>query len=152
MNVTGRPAQFGRGVMVEVGGKLAEKFAENLAKQITGDNGTADAAASGTEGTSTGSATASEGAQAADDAGAAGGGPATAAPEAGAATGVTASADTVPASTMRHSEDSLNLVRLVGPAILKRVIPVAAAVAGIVLLGRRLRHLVRRGAHREGQA
>src|SRR5208282_2368553 len=32
MNVTGRPAQFGRGVMVEVGGKLVEKFAENLAR------------------------------------------------------------------------------------------------------------------------
>jgi len=27
MNVTGRPAQFGRGVMVEVGGKLVEQFA-----------------------------------------------------------------------------------------------------------------------------
>jgi len=31
MNVTGRPAQFGRGVIAEVGGKLVEKFAENLA-------------------------------------------------------------------------------------------------------------------------
>ena len=35
MNVTGRPAQFGRGVMVEVGGKLVEKFAENLAQLIS---------------------------------------------------------------------------------------------------------------------
>ncbi|WP_342769475.1 SRPBCC domain-containing protein [Sphaerisporangium album] len=30
-NVTGRPAQFGRGVMAEVGAKLIDKFAENLA-------------------------------------------------------------------------------------------------------------------------
>ena len=37
MNVTGRPAQFGRGVMVEVGGKLIEQFAGNLAQLITGD-------------------------------------------------------------------------------------------------------------------
>ena len=37
MNVTGRPAQFGRGVMVEVGGKLVEQFARNLAQMITGD-------------------------------------------------------------------------------------------------------------------
>jgi uncharacterized protein len=36
MNVTGRPAQFGRGVIVEVGGKLVEKFAENLAQLISG--------------------------------------------------------------------------------------------------------------------
>src|SRR5579864_2445265 len=39
MNVTGRPAQFGRGVMVEVGSKLVEQFATNLAKLITGDGG-----------------------------------------------------------------------------------------------------------------
>ena len=41
MNVTGRPAQFGRGVMVEVGGKLVEQFAANLAKLIAGDTGSA---------------------------------------------------------------------------------------------------------------
>jgi carbon monoxide dehydrogenase subunit G len=34
MNITGRPAQFGRGVMVEVGGKIIEKFAANLAAQL----------------------------------------------------------------------------------------------------------------------
>src|SRR5580700_742154 len=43
MNVTGRPAQFGRGVMVEVGGKLVEQFAANLAKLIAGDTGSAGA-------------------------------------------------------------------------------------------------------------
>ena len=44
MNVTGRPAQFGRGVIVEVGGKLVEKFAENLAQLISGDGAGATAA------------------------------------------------------------------------------------------------------------
>ncbi|MEV4801833.1 SRPBCC family protein [Nonomuraea sp. NPDC049421] len=34
-NVTGRPAQFGRGVMAEVGGKLIEKFAGNLAELLS---------------------------------------------------------------------------------------------------------------------
>src|SRR5690348_6862377 len=38
MNVTGRPAQFGRGVMVEVGGKLVEQFAQNLRQLITDDS------------------------------------------------------------------------------------------------------------------
>ena len=38
MNVTGRPAQFGRGVMVEVGGKLVEQFAQNLRQLITEDS------------------------------------------------------------------------------------------------------------------
>lgn len=33
-NVTGRPAQFGRGVMAEVGGKLIDRFAVNLAELL----------------------------------------------------------------------------------------------------------------------
>ena len=36
MNVTGRPAQFGRGVMADVGGRIIEKFAGNLAVQCAG--------------------------------------------------------------------------------------------------------------------
>jgi carbon monoxide dehydrogenase subunit G len=36
LNVTGRPAQFGRGVMAEVGGRIIEKFATNLAAQLAG--------------------------------------------------------------------------------------------------------------------
>src|SRR5215472_6694812 len=36
MSVTGRPAQFGRGVMAEVGGKIIERFATNLAAQLAG--------------------------------------------------------------------------------------------------------------------
>lgn len=36
MNVTGRPAQFGRGVMADVGGRIIERFANNLAVQCAG--------------------------------------------------------------------------------------------------------------------
>src|SRR5215469_10043863 len=106
MNVTGRPAQFGRGVMVEVGSKLVEQFAQNLRQLI------------------------------ADDAGAGGGNPAatgeeanpsqaTAAPE----TGATGPGSTQPSATMPPAaatpsappppapagDDSINLVKLVGP-------------------------------------
>src|SRR6202034_4611794 len=34
LNATGRPAQFGRGVMADVSGKLIEKFSANLAEQL----------------------------------------------------------------------------------------------------------------------
>src|SRR4051794_33588437 len=34
LNVTGRPAQFGRGVMAEVGGKLIGQFAKCLAEEL----------------------------------------------------------------------------------------------------------------------
>src|SRR5437016_9774408 len=126
MNVTGRPAQFGRGVMVEVGGKLVEKFAENLAQLITGDGG---AAAGGAAPAADGSAD-----------GASAGQPA-ATVEAGSA-GTAEPAAAVPVATAlapaaRANDDSINLVRLIGPAILKRVVPAAAALAGLALLGRR---------------
>ena len=39
LNVTGRPAQFGRGVMAEVGGKLIGIFASNLAEMLAADQG-----------------------------------------------------------------------------------------------------------------
>jgi Bacterial RNA polymerase, alpha chain C terminal domain len=48
LNVTGRPAQFGRGVMAEVGGKLIGIFASNLADMLaaeparSSDEGAAD--------------------------------------------------------------------------------------------------------------
>ena len=64
MNVTGRPAQFGRGVMVEVGGKLVEQFAQNLRQQITTDGeaandaAAAEVAAAEAAGTATATATA----------------------------------------------------------------------------------------------
>jgi carbon monoxide dehydrogenase subunit G len=45
MNVTGRPAQFGRGVMADVGGRIIERFASNLAVQCA--TGPAEAAAAG---------------------------------------------------------------------------------------------------------
>src|ERR1700733_3750791 len=38
LNVTGRPAQFGRGVMAEVGGKLIGIFASNLAEMLAADS------------------------------------------------------------------------------------------------------------------
>src|SRR5215469_11078476 len=37
MSVTGRPAQFGGGVMAEVGGRIIERFAANLAALLAGE-------------------------------------------------------------------------------------------------------------------
>ena len=134
MNVTGRPAQFGRGVMIEVGSKLVEQFAQNLRQLITDDTG------------SDGSNPAATG----DEAGA---GQATATPETGetgpgstqpsATIPVAAATPAAPAEPAPASDDSINLVQLVGPAILKRVVPVVIALGGLALLGRLL--LRRRG-------
>ena len=117
MNVTGRPAQFGRGVMVEVGGKLVDQFAANLAKLLAGDQG-GDASAAAAAGESAPSSVA----EAAD----------TAVGDVAAATATTATAADF------EQEDSLNLIRLVGPAILKRAVPVIIAAVGVTLVSRLL--------------
>ena len=44
LSVTGRPAQFGRGVMNEVGAKLLGQFATCLSEKLSGSDDTADAA------------------------------------------------------------------------------------------------------------
>jgi len=139
MNVTGRPAQFGRGVMVEVGGKLVEQFAQNLRQLIADDAGGGSAAATEDGAAADGGTSASQAtaATAAQD------GPGSTQPSAtipAAAATPTESARPAPASA-----DSINLVKLVGPAILKRAIPVAIVLAGLALLGRRFRHVFRRG-------
>src|SRR5690242_21517729 len=54
LNVTGRPAQFGRGVMAEVGGKLIGIFADNLAAMLAAD-GEASGDAGSAAGTGAGS-------------------------------------------------------------------------------------------------
>jgi len=88
MSVTGRPAQFGRGVMAEVGGRIIEKFAANLAAQLAGGSapaaamaasngsgpGAADASGPGAAGSAT-AATAATGAAAGTASGPAGSGP-----------------------------------------------------------------------------
>src|SRR5689334_4719046 len=43
LNITGRPAQFGRSILAEVGGKLIGRFADNLAKEIASPAGSAKA-------------------------------------------------------------------------------------------------------------
>src|SRR5690242_9659333 len=65
MSVTGRPAQFGRGVMAEVGGRIIERFATNLAALLAGGGsppagGTAGAASPAGTATPAGAASAAE--------------------------------------------------------------------------------------------
>jgi uncharacterized protein len=128
MNVTGRPAQFGRGVMAEVGGKLVEQFAQNLRQLIADDAGAGGSNPAPGDEASAGQATATA------EAGETGPGstqPSATIPAAGAM-------PTAPAQAAPAGDDSLNLVKLVGPAILKRAIPVVIALGGLAVLGRLL--------------
>jgi carbon monoxide dehydrogenase subunit G len=132
--ITGRPAQFGRGVLADVGGKLIGRFADNLAGQLSGD-GAPDDVAAGSAGNS--------GQAAADRAGPsvpAGtpSGPAAAATsgaDAEPVTGTPPKPRPVASATARPEQDeTINLLEAAGGPILKRLAPVAAAILLLVLL------------------
>jgi carbon monoxide dehydrogenase subunit G len=174
LNVTGRPAQFGRGVIAEVGSRLIDKFADNLAQQL-GGGAAAEAPVAGAAVPAASAPAASAAATA--------GAPAVAPPSAaeGAGTGAAAGAGEAPGTgeaptaappaaatqvpvqsaaaprapvqtapqpvqpaTAPDQEDSLNLLSLAGPVIVKRLAPVvgAAVAAGLITWG--VRRIIRR--------
>jgi uncharacterized protein len=135
MNVTGRPAQFGRGVMVEVGSKLVDQFAQNL-RQMIAEDGVA-----GGSGAATATDAADGGTSAGQDTAMTQDGPGSTQPSP--VVPAAATAPTPSAQPSAASADHIDLVKLVGPALLKRVVPVAVIAAVLALLGRRL---FRRGA------
>jgi uncharacterized protein len=122
LNVTGRPAQFGRSLLPEVSGKLIAQFATNLQALINADGaaatGTPAAATPAAEGAAT--ETAAEGA---DEASA----------------GEPAPVAAKPAPPVIKQEESLNAFKFVVIPILKRLVPVAAIGAAIAVAIRRLR-------------
>jgi hypothetical protein len=149
MNVTGRPAQFGRGVIAEVGGKLVEKFAENLAQMISDGGVAPDGADASAEVAAAEAGTAEAGSvESAGDGSAVNG--SAVATDAGPGPTESAAAAPAPVRTATvppagKDEDSINLIRLVGPAVLKRVLPVVVGIVALALVSRRWRHLRQRG-------
>ncbi len=121
LNITGRPAQFGRGVMTDVGNKLLGQFADKLAAQLGAGDQPAEAAA-----TQPAAAVAP------------------AAPEVPAATPVTEAVRSVPsvprpvqepepAAQRAPEPEPINLLEVAGGAAAARVAP-AAGLAVLVLL------------------
>jgi uncharacterized protein len=135
LNVTGRPAQFGRSLLPEVSGKLISQFAANLEALISADS---------TAGSTAATAAPPDGAEAAsaEPSGSAEAGSAEADSGSGSATAV--ATPTQPSVALPQQEDSLNVIKLVGGPILKRVLPVAAAGAVLALLARQIRRFARR--------
>ncbi|EPD68170.1 SRPBCC family protein [Streptomyces sp. HGB0020] len=116
LTVTGRPAQFGRGVMAEVGDRLIAQFSDCLAQRI-GEPTATDGPAAGGEGTAESEA------------------------EPGAAS---TGADTADAKKTPAETEPLDLLRAAGVPVAKRAAVGAAAalVVAVVALGlrRKRRH------------
>jgi carbon monoxide dehydrogenase subunit G len=120
LNVTGRPAQFGRSLLPEVSGKLIAQFATNLQALINADG----AAATETAATETPTAEAAAGAATEADEPSAAAEPAPVAAK--------------PAPPVIKQEESLNAFKLVVIPILKRLVPVAAIGTAIAVAVRRV--------------
>jgi uncharacterized protein len=142
LDITGKPAQFGRGVMVDVGNKLIGQFADCLAGKLAGGGDEAQA------GKSTAAATADV---QPTTAASAGGGDAEvedrlpdappapaaqAAPPAPAAPAASAQPRRTPPDRAAEVEP-INLIESAGPAIAKRLIPVAIGAVLLFLVFRR---------------
>jgi len=129
LNVTGRPAQFGRSLLPEVSGKLIDQFAANLRALIDSTNRPAEAEPE---------------AASAQDAAVATGDAASTATAAGTAAATQSTAAPAQPVAQLQQEDSLNLIKLVGGPVLKRVLPVVLAAALIAIFQRRIRGLFSR--------
>jgi len=130
LNVTGRPAQFGRSLLPEVSGKLIDQFAANLAALIDSTSRSAETGADAAAAPAQDAAATGDAASAATAAGTAAATQATAAPA-------------QPVAQLQQ-EDSLDLVKLVGGPVLKRVLPVVLAAVLIAIFFRPIRSLFSR--------
>jgi len=160
--ITGKPAQFGRGVLADVSAKLVDQFAACLAEEIQEGTPTGEAAAKDpATGLSAGPpptsgidiAVAETVAQAAPVAAPAGA-PGSAAPSAaaGSAAPAAAAASAAPAATPasaapapaaprppRKQAEAIDLLDTAGLPVAKRLLPVLAVLAVLVLIFRALR-------------
>ncbi|MBT2224397.1 SRPBCC family protein [Nonomuraea sp. NEAU-A123] len=114
-NVTGRPAQFGRGVMAEVGAKLIDRFAGNLA-QLLAEPAHEAPAVPQEEGPRLSAVPSPE-----EDVRPAG----------------------TLRTSLTPDEEALDLLEIAGTPLLKRLAPVVGALAALLFIGWLIRRLMR---------
>lgn len=102
LSVTGKPAQFGRGVMQDVAGRIIDQFSENLAATMTASGAAAAAGAAASAASANG-----DGAS-------------------------TPTATTTTPKALPHADDSIDLLGTAGAPVLKRAIPIAVGVVVVV--------------------
>jgi carbon monoxide dehydrogenase subunit G len=153
LNITGKPAQFGRGMISDVGGKLIESFSTNLADKLSGGGsagaesagaatsagtasaasaegsaGTPDSAGSSSQGTASSSSAPSSSARSTPSSTA----PPSATPPVRPSSGATSSSSAA-GSSSAASTAPIDLFDYAGSSMLKRVGPAAGGV-GVLLL------------------
>ena len=117
LNVTGRPAQFGRGMISDVGGKILDSFAESLATELGAGTMSGQSATQSPAQAATGADAATE-------------------PDTGQGTGAQREPrpplHAVPESASASGAEPIDLMEYAGSSVAKRLGP---ALAGAALLG-----------------
>ena len=130
LHITGKVAQFGRGIMGDVSKKLIQQFADNLHAMLDEQGSGASASASATA-AATGDAPAAPASE-------------SAAPSDEGDTAASASTGGPAGPTVRKIEgpatEPIDIAGMAGPAIAKRVVPVVVALLLVLFLLRRRRH------------
>ncbi len=146
LNVTGRPAQFGRNILSEVGSKVIDRFAKSLAAELE------------TSGEGGGAAAAEAPAAAPESPAEAPESPAEAAkPEVEAEAGVTSAKPEEPADKpgpvkaapsrplhVATKDDAIDLLEVAGPSVAKRAVPAIGGLVAVLLAFRFLRRRKKR--------
>jgi carbon monoxide dehydrogenase subunit G len=121
LTISGRVAQFGRGVLADVSQKLVEQFVERLEQEVLGENSASDEAAPTSEATaSNGSAPSTE-------------------HKATTSSGEGARASSTSSASSSKSDGSVDALALVAKPIAKRALPIFAllVVIGVILRRRK---------------
>ena len=122
--ITGKPAQFGRGVMTEISGRLIDQFAECLATTITADGAPPAEAATESAGSPSDEESSTQAAAAAEG---------SSAPQAA------TSRPAVAATAERPTPEAIDLIGTAGLPVLKRIAPLALVALILFLVFRRRR-------------
>ena len=135
MKVTGRPAQFGRGVMADVSDKIIGQFASCLSNKL-GASGESDSAGSG----AASGATAAASAGGSDSPGAGTTAVTTAAPAAAGAPSSNGSGPKLVSAPQPNQVEAINLLDSAGAPVVKRLIPVLLGLVALFVVIRRLKN------------
>lgn len=153
LNVTGRPAQFGRNILSEVGGKLISRFAKNLSDELLADstpaaapaaapaaedvvNAEADTPPNGIPVVSPDEAVEAKSSVPQPSV------PQPSVPQPRAASPAESAPRLVPVA---RDEDAINLLEFAGPSVAKRAAPAVGAIAALLTVRYLFRR--RRGRH-----
>jgi len=150
LQITGKVAQFGRGVLADVSAKLLGQFVENLEEMVLGGDGTATTATDAGESAASGAASGAAGAGAPGNGST---GATAAAPSTGAAATSSSSADpssgagpsagtasSGPRRIDQPAAQPVDLLDTAGAPVAKRLVPTIAALVLLVLIVRWLRN------------